>query len=251
MIQWDWKEALFPVADQFNSIHDRLVAKWRDIAPPPGASALHLAHVADEGGEDSVTVAYLADTARAAGVDTRTILMRHIGWDSATRRFVDVDLRPIDAVFHLYPWEWLVGETFGPRVIESLPTTLWIEPIWKMIWSNKAILPVLWALFPGHPNLLEASRAPLAGDQVVKPLLGREGANVTILRDGREAARSGGRYGAEGFVHQRLFGLPGAGDRRPVLGSWVVDGAAAGLGIREDGAITGNAARFVPHVVEG
>lgn len=248
VIQWDWKEVVFPQADQFNSLHDRLIAKWRDIAPPPGASALYLAHVADAAGEDSVTVAYLADTARAAGIETRTILMRDIGWDTATRRFVDLDLRPIDAIFHLCPWEWLVSETFGPHIVESLPTTLWIEPIWKMIWSNKAILPVLWELFPDHPNLLEANRSPLAGDQVVKPLLAREGANVTILRAGREVARSGGRYGAEGFVYQRLFELSGTGDRRAVLGSWVVDGEPAGLGIREDGAITGNAARFVPHV---
>ncbi len=251
VIQWDWKEAVFPHADQFNSLHDRLVAKWRDIAPPPGASALHLAHVADAAGEDSVTVAYLADTARAAGIETQPILMRDIGWDSATRRFVDLEFRPIDAIFHLYPWEWLVGEAFGPHIVESLPTTLWIEPIWKMIWSNKAILPVLWELFPGHPNLLEASRALLKGDQVIKPLLAREGANVTVVRGGQEEARSGGRYGAEGFVYQRLFELPGTGDRRPVLGSWVVDGEPAGLGIREDGAITGNAARFVPHVIGG
>jgi len=34
-----------------------------------------------------------------------------------------------------------------------------------------------------------------------------------------------------------------------VLGSWVVDGEPAGLGIREDGWITGNGARFVPHII--
>ena len=248
VIQWDWKEAVFPDADQFNSLHDKLVAKWRDIAPPPGVSPLHLAHVADSAGEDSVTVAYLADTARLAGIDTRTILMRDIGWDSTARCFVDLELRPIDALFHLYPWEWLMAEPFGPHIVESLPTTLWIEPIWKMLWSNKAILPVLWELFPGHPNLLEASRMPLDGDQVVKPLLAREGANVTVMRGGQDVARSGGRYGAEGYVYQRLFELPGDGDRRPALGSWVVDGEPAGMGIREDGAITGNTARFVPHV---
>jgi glutathionylspermidine synthase len=30
------------------------------------------------------------------------------------------------------------------------------EPIWKMILSNKAVLPILWELFPNHPNLLPA-----------------------------------------------------------------------------------------------
>jgi hypothetical protein len=36
-----------------------------------------------------------------------------------------------------------------------------------------------------------------------------------------------------------------------VLGSWVVDGNAAGLGIREsDGPVTDYWARFVPHYID-
>jgi len=38
------------------------------------------------------------------------------------------------------------------------------------------------------------------------------------------------------------------GGNRPVIGNWVVDGEPAGIGIREDAWITGNTARFVPHV---
>lgn len=251
VIQWDWKEAVFPELDQYNSLHDKLVAKWRDIAPPPGSSALYLAHVADDAGEDSVTTAYLADTARTAGIDTRLIQMKDLGWDSAGRRFVDLDGVAMDAIFHLYPWEWLVNEPFGRDLIESLSSTLWIEPIWKMLWSNKGVLAVLWELFPGHPNLLEASRSPLSGDYVRKPLLAREGANVTLVKGGATVAETAGDYGAEGFVYQRLHELPGAGDRRPVIGAWIVDGEPAGMGIREDGPVTGNTARFVPHVIEG
>jgi glutathionylspermidine synthase len=34
----------------------------------------------------------------------------------------------------------------------------------------------------------------------------------------------------------------------PVIGSWVIGDAAAGIGIREDdGPITRNSSRFVPH----
>jgi glutathionylspermidine synthase len=36
-----------------------------------------------------------------------------------------------------------------------------------------------------------------------------------------------------------------------VLGVWTVGGEAAGLGIREGGRITGDEARFVPHIIEG
>lgn len=36
-----------------------------------------------------------------------------------------------------------------------------------------------------------------------------------------------------------------------MIGAWIVDGQPAGMGIREDGPITGNTARFVPHIIDG
>jgi glutathionylspermidine synthase len=161
---------------------------------------------------------------------------------------------PIKAAFKLYPWEWLVNEEFAPQLLESLGGgTLWLEPIWKMIWSNKAILAVLWGMFPDHPNLLPAGLdIPTIGDAVAKPLLAREGANVSIRKAGAVVAETEGDYGEEGYVYQALYPLPEtAPGVFPVIGSWVVDGEPAGMGIREDGLITGNTARFVPHVVEG
>ena len=121
-----------------------------------------------------------------------------------------------------------------------------------MICSNKAILPVLWDLFPGHPNLLPASFSVPSGDAVAKPLLSREGANVSIRKAGAIVAKTAGEYGEEGYIYQSLYRLPEAAPGCfPVLGSWVVDGAAVGMGIREDGLITSNTARFVPHVIDG
>lgn len=252
VVQWYWKEDCFPALDQFNSLHEQLVAKWQDIAPLL-PRPFHFAHVADDAGEDTLTSTYLRDTALEAGIETIPILIDDIGWDHDARRFVDLDEQPITALFKLYPWEWLVREAFGAALIESLPRTLWIEPIWKMIWSNKAILAVLWQLFPNHPNLLAASltAVPDNGDAVAKPLLAREGANVSIRRGGSIAAETAGSYGAEGYVYQQVYALPEtAPGVYPVIGSWVVDGEPAGMGIREDGLITGNNARFVPHVIE-
>ena len=45
-------------------------------------------------------------------------------------------------------------------ILPRFAETLWLEPVWKMMWSNKAVLAVLWDLFPGHPNLLPASFDP-------------------------------------------------------------------------------------------
>ena len=32
-----------------------------------------------------------------------------------------------------------------------------LEPLWTLVTSSKAILPILWRLFPHHPRLLAAS----------------------------------------------------------------------------------------------
>ncbi len=51
-----------------------------------------------------------------------------------------------------------------------------------MVLSNKAILPVLYELFPDSPNLLRAGFEPIGDTYVVKPIYSREGSNVANLR---------------------------------------------------------------------
>jgi glutathionylspermidine synthase len=167
---------------------------------------------------------------------------------------VGPDNAPLGAVFKLYPWEWMVREEFAPFLANA--STLWIEPAWKMLLSNKAILPILWELYPGHPNLLQAhlDHPGSLTFWVRKPLLGREGANVTI--HGPEGdIETDGDYGEEGFVYQDLARVEPFDGKMPVIGSWVIGhepgDSAAGIGIREsDGPITGNFSQFVPHLVD-
>ncbi|MFG2450789.1 glutathionylspermidine synthase family protein [Streptomyces sp. NPDC048512] len=256
--QWFWMEDRFPGADQWNSLHERLVAAWKKQGAllPPG-SPLHFAHsAADELGEDLMTVAYLKETAEQAGLATDWISMEEIGWDSLSGRFVDNRLRFIRSCFKLYPWEWLTADRFADHVLDTLDngggtgSTLWIEPAWKMLLSNKALLAILWELYPGHPNLLPAyldGPRDLArtNGYVAKPLLGREGDGVTIHEPGADPV-----VREEACCYQELAPLPSFDGNRVVLGAWVVEDAAAGLGIRESsGLITDEYARFLPHVI--
>lgn len=259
--QWFWMEERFPGADQWNSLHERLVDAWKKQAGllPPG-SPLYFAHsAADELGEDLMTVAYLRETAAQAGLDTEAISVEDIGWDPLSRRFVDKRLRFIRGCFKLYPWEWLTTDRFAPHVLDTLDngggtgTTLWIEPAWKMLLSNKALLAVLWELFPGHPNLLPAyldgprELARTTG-YVAKPLLGREGAGITLHE--ADGAASAPPVRDEPCCYQELCPLPDFDGNRVVLGAWVVENEAAGLGIRESaGPVTDEYARFLPHVI--
>lgn len=160
---------------------------------------------------------------------------------------MDLDEAPIGILFKLYPWEWMIREEFG-RYLTGANLRI-LEPAWKMVLSNKGILPILWQLFEGHPNLLQATfeDRPLQGDFVRKPLFSREGSNIEIHRAGGVVSNAGS-YGSEGYIFQRYAPLPAFGGNYPVIGSWVIDGDPAGIGIREDlTEITANGSRFVPH----
>lgn len=250
VVQWYWLDDTHPGSGQFNSIHERLAVLWKELAPSLPGGRIDFCSMDDA--KDEMTVVYLLDTALQAGLSASMFFMDEVGWNGTL--FVAPDDRPLSAVFKLYPWEWMVREEFGAHLETS--GVIWVEPAWKMLLSNKALLPVLWKLYPHHPNLLEASRVqPEAGRAWVrKPLLGREGANVTLHEPGREFETTG-EYGEEGFVYQALAPLKSFDGKYPVIGSWVighrVGDAAAGIGIREsDIPITTNLSQFVPHLFE-
>jgi glutathionylspermidine synthase len=167
--------------------------------------------------------------------------------------FVGPDDRPLQAVFKLYPWEWMIREEFGRHLGESAGT-IWIEPPWKMVLSNKGILPVLWDLYPRHPYLLESrfDGPGLMMSYVRKPLLAREGANIRV-QSPEAVIETPGDYGEEGFVYQELARVRDFAGLHAVIGSWTighVDGdVAGGMGIRESReAVTTNTSQFVPHL---
>ena len=256
--------------DQFNSIHDRLIAKWKDVAdyltPPLYFAALEFPNpdpaLAKEAAEDLLTVTYLRDTAEQAGLQTRRLALQDIGWNPDRLCFVDLEENQISSIFKLYPWEAMLAEEFGPHALETYRATTWIEPIWKLLLSNKGILPILWQLYPDHPLLLPAffenhgDRGPLTA-YVRKPFHSREGANISILRPNAPALETPGAYGAGPFIRQAIapalegpavFHNPAGTPRHPILGLWMIDQDCSGLGIRESPTpITDNLSSFLPH----
>ncbi|WP_055481496.1 glutathionylspermidine synthase family protein [Sphaerimonospora mesophila] len=254
IVQWFWLRDVHPDDDQWNSVHERLIDRWKSFALPTGP--VHFGWTnADETGEEAMTIGYLQETAEQAGLATVAIAVEDIGWDVLNHRFVDMEHRIVRSLCKLYPWEWIVAEPFGSHALALQPSMAWIEPLWKMLLSNKALLAILWELYPGHPNLLPAyldgPRELADGPGYIsKPLLGREGASMSIVAPGVEVSTDGG-YGAEGYVHQEFAPLPDFDGWHPVLGAWMVGDESAGLGIREtSGLITDDTSSFVPHRIQ-
>lgn len=261
VIQWYWLEDMGPALganpDQFNSVHDRLIAKWKDIAPYL-KQPVYFAGTDEP--EDVLTLVYLRDTAQQAGLRTEQLGMLDLGWNADRNAFVDLAERPIESIFKLYPWETMMSEAFAEHALATYGQMRWIEPIWKMLLSNKGILPILWELYPNHPNLLPAffDTDPSAGSPhgltsyVRKPLHSREGANITLVRNGHTVEATEGPYGGAGIVQalapEASFRTESGEMRFPVLGLWMIDQECGGMGIRESaGPITGNLSSFVPH----
>lgn len=246
VVQWFWMKELHGNLDQFNSIHERLIEAWGRVK----ASAEGPVHFTALRGniEDYMTVNYLRDTAMQAGLDTFYLDIEAVGWNAAAREFRDEAERRIRTCFKLYPWEWLVQEPFAPHLLED--ATAWLEAPWKMILSNKAILAVLWELYPNSPFLLPSAMQPVGENYVCKPMLGREGANIQVVRQGKVVLETEGEYGGP-WVYQQLYPLPQFEGNYPVIGSWMVNGYACGIGIREDRTpVTQNTSRFLPHVFQ-
>lgn len=250
IVQWFWLQDFDKNKDQFNSIHEKLIAYWKELKLYLNYGKLHFACI-KESLEDLTTTEYLRDCAIQANLTTKLVFMDDIGWDNERQFFVDMESEQIRNLFKLYPYEWLLNEDFGKNLTIDQTNTLWIEPLWKMILSNKAILPILWELYPDHPNLLKCyfGKGDLS-NYAKKPIFSREGANIELKKDGKTIEKTEGEYGEEGYIYQDLFELPNYDGNYPVIGSWVIGQQPAGIGIREaDNLITDNKSRFVPHLI--
>ena len=250
--QWHWIEEVqnVPHRDQFNSIHEDLIERWKQLFAPK--SLVHFAACQEAGREDWGNLEYLMDTAFQAGLSVSELSMENLGWDQT--QFVDLNDQAINHLFKLYPWEWIWEENFSTYIKAD---TQWIEPCWKMLLSNKAILVELWKQFPHHPLLLESHafnpNDRFNGKWVRKPILAREGANIHIIQNNVDCGEASGSfhfkdYDKYGYIMQKWAPTPLHEGMLPTLGLWMVGDECSGLSIREDVYdVIGNDAHFAAH----
>ncbi len=250
---------------QSNSIQEKLISATQKLV-----SAEQVFHLGtfQHAIEEAENLKYLQSCAVRAGLNTQFIYLDDLRYD-ASGRLVDVEGRLITCLFKLFPWELLFLEDtksfastgnylFSP-LIESNATSF-VEPVWKSILSNKAVLPLMWEMAPNHRFLLEATmddnskKAKRLKDSphVRKPIFGREGSGVSIVSDPSSNAMNAGsdNLAKEAFIIQEFTPLQKYEEFHLVVGSWLVDEESAGISIRADRSkITGRQALFVPHYV--
>ncbi|EFQ35900.1 glutathionylspermidine synthase [Colletotrichum graminicola M1.001] len=273
-IQWLWLEQTGHGNDQFNSISENLIEAWKRnltlIDEKLGYKpTVYFATCESEStGEDAMNAMVLMETCQLAGWKTKAISVGEIGISLADGRFHDLEGNHLDVVFKLYPWEFMVEEAGGQVCFTDMGSsdgTIWIEPPYKMLWSNKALFAVLWSLFKDDerskwllPTYFEDDSVPASLTKYArKPIFSREGGGITLKADGEVIQTEPDKaYGKEGYIVQELALPPEFKDAEnkphyPVLGIWMIDGEPAGMGIREAVTpITTNVSAFIPHSIE-
>lgn len=289
LAQWLWflAQNLGDGFTQWNDIHTSLVAMWEYLQKQfidfyGELPTLHYACTnSDLSYEDRMTVEYIADTARQAGWTTSFLTLQQIRYDrpkrgpggellnpKTERRFFDQYGKRIRACFKLCPWEMMGRDKFGRACFKNMmlgPSyrTTWIEPPHKEVLGSKGLWPFVWYYYQNDsvvsPHLLAAfgaddPKARQLDDYASKPIDGREGSGVRLVRKGKVWEQIEGPYSGHRRIHQELCALSQIGGYYTQAGVWMggtPEGTVAtGVGFRAGKSpIMNNLAGFLSHVI--
>lgn len=180
------------------------------------------------------------------GIKTKTI----VGADfesGGDGKFYDHNGNKISQVWKTWSWDTIISNYEGKRTSNQVkicdilldPDIMIMEPLWKTVTSNKAILPMLWELYPNHEYLLRTEWSIGEYFQnkpyVKKPIVGRCGQNVEIFGEGgSKIAKKAGKFGNRDSIYQEVFKIIPHSGYYPIIGSWIIGYEYGGFGIRED-----------------
>lgn len=251
VIQKEWMKEVHKKKTQFNDIDTLLIERWKEIEKLIPAEKVYFSCLS-KADEDNINTSYIRYCAELAGVKNAFIYINDIKWNNRAEIFTDYYNDPINNLFKLYPYDSMLESKWAHYLLIDKNQTNWIEPPWKIIMSSKALLPVLWQMFPKHPYLLPCyfSKGEMK-DYVEKPFRSRQGYNITIYKNGEPIEQTTGDFDNSMCVYQEFFRPVSFDGYNTIIGSWVINDKAAGIGIREsESLISGNTARFVPHIIQ-
>jgi len=153
VVQAEWLDSYCNHCDQFNGIHEMLIEAWKHF----GLWG-HRVHFACGHAREAERAAsdYLRDTAMQAGLETGFLHVEELRWNG--KRFMDQSAKPITVLCKLHPWKDLLQQALAQNIRPS--GMRMIEPAWKMLLTNPALLPLLQQKFPDHENLPAPSTMP-------------------------------------------------------------------------------------------
>ena len=203
--------------------------------------------------EEENTVRLLQHIAEEAGYITEFAYIDEI--EFSAEEGIVYEGESYELWFKLIPWEDIaLEESDLAMLLKGIilnQKAIIFNPAYTLMFQSKAILKILWDLYPDHPLLLETSSEPLAGKkQVAKPIFGREGESVAILNaDGSTAASIEGEYDNHKMVYQSYTELPTDQEGASYQAGLFYVYESCAVGFRKGGLILDNMSKFVGHIV--
>lgn len=210
--------------------------------------------------EENYHAQFMEQALHQAGFETRILRgLDELGWDAAGQ-LIDGEGRLVNCVWKTWAWETAFDQirevsdrefaavpirTGHPqnevRLIDVLlrPEVLVFEPLWTVIPGNKAILPILWSLFPHHRYLLDTDFT--VNDELVKtgyavkPIAGRCGSNIDLVSHHEEVLdQTSGKFAEQKNIYQQLWCLPKVDGKYIQVCTFTVGGNYGGTCLRGD-----------------
>ncbi|WP_336983836.1 MULTISPECIES: bifunctional glutathionylspermidine amidase/synthase [unclassified Cedecea] len=237
---------------------EELTGAWKHSSARPFVHIMQ-----DNDAEEDYHALFMQRSLMQAGFDTKILHgLGELSWDSAGQ-LIDNDGRAVNCVWKTWAWETAIeqirevseteyaavpirtGHPQGEvRLIDVLlrPEVLVFEPLWTVIPGNKAILPVLWQLFPNHRYLLdtdfEVNNLLLKTGYAVKPIAGRCGSNIDLVSHHDELLdKTSGKFVDRKNIYQQLWCLPKVDGKYIQVCTFTVGGSYGGTCLRGDDSL--------------
>ncbi|MEW5560978.1 bifunctional glutathionylspermidine amidase/synthase [Enterobacter asburiae] len=232
-----------------------LIGAWKHSSARPFVHIMQ-----DKDLEENYHARFMQKALTEAGFDSKILYgLDELRWDAAGL-LIDGDNRPVNCVWKTWAWETAIEQvrevsetefaavpirTGHPdnevRLMDVLlrPEVMVFEPLWTVVPGNKAILPVLWQLFPNHRYLLDTDfvvNEELAKTgYAVKPISGRCGSNIDLVSHDEELLdQSSGKFVDRKNIYQQLWCLPNVDGKYIQVCTFTVGGNYGGTCLRGD-----------------
>ncbi|AZA45418.1 MULTISPECIES: bifunctional glutathionylspermidine amidase/synthase [Klebsiella] len=237
---------------------DELAGAWKHSRARPFVHIMQ-----DKDLEENYHAKFIQRSLTQAGFESKILFgLDELRWDAAGQ-LIDADGRLVNCVWKTWAWETAIEQvrevsadeyaavpirTGHPqnevRLIDVLlrPEVLVFEPLWTVIPGNKAILPVLWSLFPHHRYLLDTDF--VVNDELaktgyaVKPISGRCGNNIDLIGPQDEVLdQTSGQFVDRKNIYQQLWCLPKVDGKYIQVCTFTVGGNYGGTCLRGDSSL--------------
>ncbi|MBZ7945069.1 glutathionylspermidine synthase family protein [Campylobacter sp. RM10532] len=201
--------------------------------------------------EEEITTKLLAYIANEAGFETNFSYVDEVEFSDEG---IFKDGINYEYWFKLIPWEDIAIEEGDLAMLLTQimrnQKAIILNPAYTLIFQSKGIMKILYELYPNHPLLLETKDQPLTGKTYVKkPVFGREGANISIVKGEQILKENEGPYVNNKFIYQEYVELNSYENEFYQAGVFFAY-EGCGLGFRKGGMILDNSSKFVGHIIK-